>query len=167
MKKVINRGFTLIELLVVIAIIGILASIVLVSLNSARNKGKDTRVISDVNQARTQLESDLGSGVFPDLWSATASSAATAGSINTTNGPGQANLTTLNADANTNGGQNLSYFIKTNSTTGANGTPNATAYSIYGKTSTGYFCVDSTGNNKTNSAGANIPASVTAGDTCQ
>ena len=151
MKKVINRGFTLIELLVVIAIIGILASIVLVSLNSARNKGKDTRVISDVNQARTQLEADASGGLFSDLTgTASVTTGTTAG---TPAGPGVTNLGTLSTDAsNNNGGTALTYNITTN------GSGVAMSYSIYGKTSTGYFCVDSTGNNLTKSDGTNPPA---------
>ncbi len=56
MKKGTSRGFTLIELLVVIAIIGILSSVVLASLNSARKKGRDARRVSDVKQLQLALE---------------------------------------------------------------------------------------------------------------
>ncbi len=51
-----KKGFTLIELLVVIAIIGILSSVVLASLNSARAKGADAAVKSGLANMRAQAE---------------------------------------------------------------------------------------------------------------
>lgn len=51
-----SLGFTLIELLVVISIIGLLASVALVALSSARQKGRDVTRLSDMAQMNTGLE---------------------------------------------------------------------------------------------------------------
>ena len=61
-----KSGFTLIELLVIVSVIGLLASVVLVSLNDARAKGRNSRRAEDANQLRNAFALSYSeTGVFP------------------------------------------------------------------------------------------------------
>jgi type II secretion system protein G len=68
-----KKGFTLIELLVVIAIIGLLSTLSVLALNSARARARDAKRIADVKQIQTALEmyyNDVGD--YPESASVTA-----------------------------------------------------------------------------------------------
>lgn len=69
MKQKFTKGFTLIELLVVIAIIGILSSVVLASLNTARGKGSNAAVKANLSgmRATAELFYDNNSAVYTNL----------------------------------------------------------------------------------------------------
>ncbi|MEK7610011.1 MAG: type II secretion system protein [Patescibacteria group bacterium] len=139
MKKY-TRGFTLIELLVVIAIIGILSSVVLVSLNSARGKGKASRAQQEAVQIRTQFETNYTGSKYPDL-----NNTVYAGGPETfTVAPWitSGNLYVLYNDIVANQGAGLKIYSSGTS-------PNIAAYAIYllyNNSQNGGYCVDSTGN---------------------
>ncbi len=131
-----HRGFTLIELLVVIAIIGILSAVVLASLNTARDKGSDAAVQSNLGTVRTQAEiyyGDHSNSYGTQAWSSGASTACTGGMFS------DPNITSalLGADG-ANGIGNVDCL--------ATGSAYLAAAAL--STTTAYWCVDSTGKSK-------------------
>ena len=135
MKHTYKRGFTLIELLVVIAIIGILASVVLASLNTARDKGADAAIKSSLNNMRAQAELIYDNDKDYDA-------VCGANSVSQNAQVASAILAATNAGSGS--------VVCGKPASGA-----ASAYMIAGqlKSNTGqYYCVDSTGASKVNTA---------------
>ncbi len=130
------RGFTLVELLVVIAIIGVLSTVVLASLSTARTKGSDAAIQSDLQTIQTQAElfyySHGNSYGTQNFVSGSASSCNAAGSM-------FADPTIARALANADSANGAGNDVDCEA--------NGSSYTVAAEFSTGagYFCVDSSG----------------------
>ena len=147
MNNTYKRGFTLIELLVVIAIIGILASVVLASLNTARDKGSDAALKAALAQVRSQAE------IFYDIgrtYAGFCASAPLTAILDNARGNGSSAITANNVA-----------FATAGSDTLATCHDSATAYAVevpLKSVPASVYCVDSTGASEINPA-TNIAAS--------
>lgn len=104
MKNLKTKGFTLIELLVVIAIIGILASVVLASLNSARDGGADANIQANLAGARTSAELFYNTGsTYEGVCASPSVAAQLLGAVRTSI---SSTATVLNADGTASTGAN-------------------------------------------------------------
>lgn len=133
MKKL-QKGFTLIELLVVIAIIGILSSVVLASLTSARSKGQDSAIQASLSNMRAQAELFYGNNSNTYKPIAGDANDCTAGIFAGTTAASTTMKTLVDGAESQNGSNSLSCRV------GAN------FWAVSSPLSSGHFCVDSKGN---------------------
>jgi type IV pilus assembly protein PilE len=143
-----KKGFTLIELLVVIAIIGILSSVVLASLNTARGKGADASVKSNLSNVRAQAEILYdNNGCYSNT--STCSTGATVSSCSAANTIFvNTNVSAQITAAQTSGGGTAVCNTSAGATAWAASTQLKTTNVINSSSGTDYWCVDSAGASK-------------------
>jgi len=164
-----NKGFTLIELLVVISIIGLLSSIILASLNSARAKGGDAGVKANLASLKSQAE------ILYDQVGCYGNTSATCTTINP-QAYGPADCVAVTGPARMFNNSIIKSQITAAKTAGSNGftscasTVAGTAYAVAVQlnSKTVAWCVDSTGASRqlslpSNAVQADIDALITDG----
>ena len=149
MTKNTQKGFTLIELLVVIAIIGILATIVLTSLSSARLKATDAKTQGQLSSMRATAESFYSTNSnYIGTATSPVTNCTTAGSMFADTTSGFANLLSTS-----------NYPTGTSFDCAAT----ATAWAVAASTSAGAFCADSTGAARGKNSAGNAYTGVNSG----
>lgn len=129
-----EKGFTLIELLVVIAIIGLLSTLAVVALNSARQKSRDSKRVADIKQVQTALE----------LFFADSASGYPAGSTLTLGGTGAGTLSSTNSWSDTAAGTTYMGLVPSAPTPADCTSGNAYVYTVGGTGNSSYaitFCL--------------------------
>ena len=142
----------IVELLVVIAIIGVLSAVVLASLNTARSKGNDAAIESNLSTIQTQAEVDYASNTYYTLANSYGSNSALS--------TGCSAASTIFADPTIANAAAQAETANGSGTVTCNVAAGGTAYAVSStmvNDNTKYWCVDSTGfaGQKTSSLGTN------------